>query len=95
MKKYISVEGVMGSSEIDGIGENKYNAFNDAFIDLVESYGFGFGGGTGYHTEEELAAMQEEQSQQKKDAEMYNALRGAGVDNWDGYDDAMKIFRDD
>ncbi len=30
----------------------------------------------------------------KKDAEMYYALRAAGVDNWDGYGYAMEILEE-
>ncbi len=30
----------------------------------------------------------------KRDAEMYYALQAAGVDNWDGYGDAMEILEE-
>ena len=30
-----------------------------------------------------------------EDQKMLNALDGAGVDNWQGYDDAMELLEDD
>lgn len=30
-----------------------------------------------------------------KDSEFLNALRAAGVDNWDGYSEALKILKEE
>lgn len=35
----------------------------------------------------------EEYNELLDDAEFLNALRMAGVDNWDGYDDAIDIYQ--
>ncbi len=37
----------------------------------------------------------EEYDQLVKDSEFCWALKAAGVDNWQGYDDAMAILRED
>jgi len=61
MKTYISIDGVMSREDhTQEITEEVFEKFNDEFIELVEKYGFAFGGGFGHHTEEELLKIQGE-----------------------------------
>lgn len=44
--------------------------------------------------EESVNITLEEYKQLKQDSLKLEALEGAGVDNWEGYDDAMEMMED-
>ena len=46
------------------------------------------------NTKETVTISKEEYDQLIKDQEFLEALRGAGVDNWEGYDYAIEIMKE-
>jgi len=46
-------------------------------------------------TEETITITRKEYKELKEDSDFLQALRAAGVDNWDGYDYAIDILNED
>ena len=44
--------------------------------------------------EELIEITKKEYEQLLRDQRLLDCLEGAGVDNWDGYEDAMEMFND-
>ncbi len=46
-------------------------------------------------TEETVTITKKEYDSLVEDSDFLNALQGAGVDNWEGYSEALKMLDDD
>jgi hypothetical protein len=45
-------------------------------------------------SEKTVTISEEEYKQLKKDSLFLECLQGVGVDNWEGWDDSMELFRE-